>query len=472
MDAYEQAMYGMAPSYELTEEEKKRLKMQQLISMGAALMAGRGNFVNNLGQAMLVGQNQGSEGMQDLRRNKLADAEMQWRNAQIADKQRAYSKEMEAQRLAQEQAAKLAQVRAGAPYTLPSMPASQSPTPTTYAAFGMTPPVQEAPKARSEYERQMALYKYYEAQGVDSLAKEHFDRATKVRDEYGLTPIDIDVNGQRGYAQVSKYGGTLPLDVKRPAPIGNVNPGDFTGEQLDAFAKSGGNWSVLGRPIDKRSISNTQVNLPPGESEFEKELGKATAKRYEEYQDAAKLSRTKVNRLEMINNMLTGITTGGSAPLYTKVQNYLASVGVQLPAPGDKAGEAEINMWKKTAAEMLSKEAALHNRSPAGGAGLTGNMSNMDLQFLIDMTPGLQQTEGGRKIHMEMMRRLAKRDAEVARVAQKHRMNYKNFDKNTQDEIELYDAQLNWSDLAEQARRELANAQGGSPQGRTRLRGN
>jgi hypothetical protein len=84
-DAYGSAIYG---GLGLTEEEKERIRKQQLMAMGAAMLAGRGNFANNLGQGMLVGMNQGESATTQLRRDKLAEQEMQYRQSQIAAQQR------------------------------------------------------------------------------------------------------------------------------------------------------------------------------------------------------------------------------------------------------------------------------------------------------------------------------------------------------------------------------------------------
>ncbi len=106
MDSFGDAIYTG-----LTDEEKERIRKQQLMAMGAAMLAGRGNFAQNLGQGMLVGINQGESATTQLRRDKLAEMEMAYRQSLMAKQQQAAQLAMEKQRTDMEAAQRAAEMR-------------------------------------------------------------------------------------------------------------------------------------------------------------------------------------------------------------------------------------------------------------------------------------------------------------------------------------------------------------------------
>ena len=155
---------------------------------------------------------------------------------------------------------------------------------------------------------------------------------------------------------------------------------------------------------------NTQVTLKQ-EGEEAKTVGKYYGEQYADVQKAGFNAQSKINRIDRLNQLLHGVDTGKLTPAGTELAGYAESVGLKI----DK------NLGNKQAAQALASEMALELRNPAGGAGMPGAMSDADRQFLVSMTPGLATSPEGRKQITETVKKLAKREQEVAKLARDYR---------------------------------------------------
>jgi hypothetical protein len=192
---------------------------------------------------------------------------------------------------------------------------------------------------------------------------------------------------------------------------------------LAKFEKTGNRADLV--LVDKTPrISNT-TNILPGQSEFDKTMGKGRAESYLDLQKAGNSARAKIGRLDAIGALLDGIDTGGLTPTGVAIANYAESLGITL----DK------NLGPKQGADALSKEMALQMRNPSGGAGMPGALSDQDRNYLTAMQPGIEKSPEGRKQIIAVQKAIAQRDMDVARMARQYVAKHKQLDEGFYTEL-------------------------------------
>lgn len=164
------------------------------------------------------------------------------------------------------------------------------------------------------------------------------------------------------------------------------------------------------------------------EGEEAKAVGKFWGEQYGEIQKSGMTAQGKIARLDRMEGLLKDVETGKLTPLGTDIAGYAASLGLQL----------DPNLPNKQAAAALANEMALQARSPAAGAGMPGAMSDKDREFLVQTVPGLAQTPQGNRLIIETHRRLAKREAEIAKLANKYRMKHRTLDDGFVEELQAF----------------------------------
>lgn len=179
--------------------------------------------------------------------------------------------------------------------------------------------------------------------------------------------------------------------------------------------------------------SNIQLGDEKGADELQKMLAKDTAAIYQA-ERGAESSLAKIDRLD---SLLDNIETGALAPTAQSVKKVLSGFGIEPEVLG-----FTDNMGAGEAATALTNEMALELRNPSNGAGMPGAMSDKDREFLTSMTPNLSTTKEGRKMILDLRRRLIKRDKEVGK---KMREYLKRTGRKTIDN-DFFDELAEWSD--------------------------
>jgi hypothetical protein len=157
-------------------------------------------------------------------------------------------------------------------------------------------------------------------------------------------------------------------------------------------------------------------------------VGEGLGKQYIETQDAGRAAMKKLNKLDRMDSLLAGVTTGKLTPAMTDIAAIGESFGISI----DKTLPA------KQAMQALSREMALELRNPAGGAGMPGAMSDQDREFLQSMTPSLSQTNEGNRLIIDTARKVAKRDQEIAKLARTYRQQHEHLDEGFYDQVQAY----------------------------------
>jgi hypothetical protein len=175
--------------------------------------------------------------------------------------------------------------------------------------------------------------------------------------------------------------------------------------------------AAAGRP----SVSVTTKQ----EGEESKAVGKYFGEQYADIQKAGLGASGKINRVQRLNQLLDGVSTGKFTPLGVELASAAQSLGFNI----------DPKLGNKQAAEALSNEMALELRNPSGGAGMPGAMSDSDREFLKKIVPGIEKTPEGRKLISESMMALAKRDQQVAKLARDYRKKHGTLDEGFYDEL-------------------------------------
>lgn len=150
---------------------------------------------------------------------------------------------------------------------------------------------------------------------------------------------------------------------------------------------------------------------------------------FTDLQKAEISSRSRVQKLERASELLKGIETGKYSETGVEVGKALNSLG--FPIAEDIAN--------KEAAQALYKEYALELRNPEGGAGMPGALSDADRVFLEKAAGSLTTSPKARQLMLETQQAIAKRNADVAKLARDYRT------KNGQIDEGFYDVLANFS---------------------------
>ena len=152
-----------------------------------------------------------------------------------------------------------------------------------------------------------------------------------------------------------------------------------------------------------------QVNI--GGDKKREELDAITySDMWKNIQDGARESDRRVMDYQLIDKLIGPAYSGKAGAGVQEVKKAAKMLGLDL---GDVAGPE--------AAAMVSNELALRLRNPAGGAGMPGAMSDKDREFLQGMVPGIGTTKEGRQLMIEVQKRIAKRNSEIAKDAREYR---------------------------------------------------
>jgi hypothetical protein len=142
---------------------------------------------------------------------------------------------------------------------------------------------------------------------------------------------------------------------------------------------------------------------------YDTEAGKSLAKAETEIRDRAIAARSTLSTLDMLQTLVTGgeLAQGPG----TRAGLALRRVGGALGIQSDTLSNAQLF-------EAITSKLALANRVDMPGA-----MSDPDREFLVRMVPNLSNTQEGNLMLIEYQRRVARRNVEVAQLAERYKAN-------------------------------------------------
>lgn len=176
----------------------------------------------------------------------------------------------------------------------------------------------------------------------------------------------------------------------------------------------------LRRKYAERVGGGATVNIDnKAETEFAKQMAKFNAETYSSILKGAADAPNRNSRLDRLEQLLDGVTTGKYATSLMDLQKGLTTILGAENAPKIYGKSADVAQAE--AAQALSNEIALSLRNPAGGEGMPGALSDRDREFLMSMVPGVETTAEGRKKMIATAKALNNRAAEVAKLAARYK---------------------------------------------------
>lgn len=183
----------------------------------------------------------------------------------------------------------------------------------------------------------------------------------------------------------------------------------------------------LGAARDKEKIKQEVESAD--EKKFQEGLGQQFSERYGEIAKAGTGAQAKIERLNLLQNLLGRVYTGAGGETVKDIVKIGAALGFE--GLGEAASAAD-------AANSIINQMALSFRSTANGEGMPGAMSDADRQFLMSLPPGFEKTPEGNRVLIEFYKRTAMREKEIARMARAYRKKNGRFDDDFEDEILTY----------------------------------
>jgi hypothetical protein len=196
--------------------------------------------------------------------------------------------------------------------------------------------------------------------------------------------------------------------------------------------------------------AETTIKMPPMQTKFGEAVGKAQGEEYTGILKAGFNASGTLANLNRIESLMDGVQTGKLTPLTKDISSMAASVGVNI---SDKLPQQE-------AIAALSNEMALKAKNSGGENMMPGAMSDPDRRFLVEMVPNLVNTPGGNKLIIETLKRKAKRDQDIAKMARAYVAKKGDYEGFTDELMAWSDKNPLFSDLMPKTQ--------GAPQGAVR----
>lgn len=226
--------------------------------------------------------------------------------------------------------------------------------------------------------------------------------------------------GQRGLVAQYVQGkdGAITLGPQHGTPYPQVSPGQGGGLQgADPLAID----SAKGK-IAAQTAQDTKI-------------GEGFANDFVSMVQAEKSAPNNIAKYQQLKNYLGNVDTGKLQPQVNTLKAIAAYV-----AP-DLAKEWTKDVPYAQAASALSREMALSLRNPAGGAGMPGNLSNSDRDYLESMIASGQNDPRAIPAIMDAKIALEQRAADIGKLARQYRQQNGRIDENFNDVVRAYNEQ-------------------------------
>ncbi|MCO5157596.1 MAG: hypothetical protein M9945_12750 [Aquamicrobium sp.] len=197
----------------------------------------------------------------------------------------------------------------------------------------------------------------------------------------------------------------LEIDAMR-----NPQPKDTDDIREYNFARQQGyQGSFTDFMTDMRRAGATSVNVGAGEKAWDQESAKLFAKRYDDITAGAANAHQMMGMYDLAEQALnTGVRTGVGAEAELTLRQLGAALGMDTD-PEKLAGGELIR--------AVQNRMALTMRSPDGGMGMPGALSDRDIKFLKDSQIGIDRSPEGNRRMLEAFRAMEGRKIEIARLA-------------------------------------------------------
>lgn len=209
--------------------------------------------------------------------------------------------------------------------------------------------------------------------------------------------------------------GNVVVDTRTGKPIYTGEREQPTSVQEYEFYRQQAGPNAL--PYDqwdqaRRHAAANNVNVNAGGKAWDQESAKLFAKRYNDITDAAGNAQTMLGMYDLAEQALTsGVRTGFGAETELNLRQLGAAMG--LDTDPDKLAGGEL-------IRSVQNRMALLMRSPDGGMGMPGALSDRDIKFLKDSQIGLDRSPEGNRKMLTAYRAMEKRKIQLSALADQY----------------------------------------------------
>ena len=200
-------------------------------------------------------------------------------------------------------------------------------------------------------------------------------------------------------------------DMQGAQVVGTLGKADTTDEikEYNLSKSQGFKGAFTDWKTGLKKAGATNVNVNSGEKAYDQAIGKEMAELNIGIIKGAGTAQNNINTLQRLDQLLQdpSVYQGSGGERILQAKRLAKSIGIDV---GD-VGPAE-------AAQAITAQLALNARSPAGGAGMPGAMSDADRDYLKSMQPGIERTPGGNKLIIDVNRKINQRAVDVEKFRQ------------------------------------------------------
>lgn len=150
----------------------------------------------------------------------------------------------------------------------------------------------------------------------------------------------------------------------------------------------------------------------PEERGYSVEFGKSSAKFEAGIIEGASKSLSEIATLDTMDQLLDRFTSGKFTPAFEELQSYANAFGLPIDTK---------NLGAKESFDAISSQLALQSRH----MGMTGPMSDKDIEFLKVMNPQLITSKGGNRTIIKIRKKMAERENRKADLLRQYKQEHK-----------------------------------------------
>lgn len=182
-------------------------------------------------------------------------------------------------------------------------------------------------------------------------------------------------------------------------------------QNLEAAGMKAGTPEYRDAIIQNVTKPQTQVNMT-GEKAWDTESAKLFAKRYDDISAGANNAQQMMGMYDLAEQALnSGVRTGMGAEAELTMRQMGAAMGMDTDPQKLSGGEL---------IRAVQNRMALTMRSPDGGMGMPGALSDRDIKFLKDSQVGIDRSPEGNRRMLESFRAMEGRKIDIARLADEY----------------------------------------------------
>ena len=420
MSSLQQLIAQFSPKVDPAQERSKAL-----LTLGLGLLGTRkGQEFDRLGQAGLLA-------MQQRTKDEEMQRQQQMQNMQAAALAMGLQKEV----MATQDAQRMRDLAAR--YSKPGQEGVGPPNPATGEPAPSAPPSFDY----AGYANALAGIDPMKSLTIQQAIRKEQPKVKEIRTQKDPTtnlPVDV-IYFEDGTSKTVPYGTASKMQVSDGVAYDPlmVKPGEYVGPKYGPMGvipatgqayqqqEGSGKINAVGTAPTRVNVSQS---LPPIESEEQKIIGKSRGEAFATLQANARKANDALTSLNAVDQLLSGVDTGPLTPIGMAAAAYAKQLGADV----------NPNLPAIQAADAISKKLALEARNVGEGGGMPGSLSDSDRRFLVSMVPNIGQTTGGRKLLVEVQRRILTRQQETAAKASAYFRQHHTFDEGFQAEMKAY----------------------------------